>query len=100
MGTATGRVHGTSTAHNDHRRPVQVGVIDRHAAMEQADDVVNDGGHRLAGRAGITVGDLNSQLFMTARDNGRIVLAVVDNRVVEATKARPRVERDVWNPEP
>src|SRR5207244_4421388 len=96
------RVHGTGAAHDQDRRAVTPGVVDRHGSMLQADDVVHNGGHRLAGSLGITVRDRDGDFFETAEDNLRIGLTaalVIYQRIVNAPEARTRIKRDVFNAE-
>ena len=82
-------------AHDEHRRAVEISVIDAHRRVQQADQVMHDGDHRLALGAGVTMGDLHGDLFMLAGQHRRIVLAIVDQRVVQAAVARAGIERDV-----
>ena len=42
------------------------------------------------------MGDLHGDLFMLAEQHGRIVLAVVDQRIVESAIAGARVKRDIF----
>ena len=70
--------------------------------MLQADDVVHDGRHRLAARLGVTVRDRDGDLFVTAEDNLRISLTaalVIDQRIVNAAKARTGIKCDVFDAE-
>src|SRR6266852_7824594 len=39
--------------------------------------------------------DLHRDLFVLAQQHGRIVAAVVDQRIVQAAITRPRIERDI-----
>ena len=57
---------------------------------------MHDGDHRLAFGAGVAMGDLHGDLFVLAEQHRRIVLAVVDQRVVQAAIARAGIERDVF----
>jgi hypothetical protein len=56
---ALGLVHRAGGADDEDRRPVGVRVVDRHVGVQQADQVVQDGDHRLAARLGIAVRDLH-----------------------------------------
>ncbi len=82
-------------AHDKHRRAVEIGVVDAHRRVQQADQVMDDGDHRFALGAGIAMGDLHGDLFMLAGEHRRIVLAVIDQRVMQAAVARAGIERDV-----
>ncbi len=56
---------------------------------------MHDGDHRLALDAGVAMGDLHGDLFMLTQNHRRIVLAVIDQRVVQAAIARSGIKRDV-----
>src|SRR5215510_5050031 len=88
--------HGTGGADDKNRRAVEIGVVDAHGRVQQTDEVVHDGDHRLAFGTGIAVGDLDGDFFVLAEQHRRIVLAVVDQRVVQPAIARARVERDIF----
>ena len=79
----------------NYRPAVDVGVVDAHRRVQQADDVVDDGGHRLAASLGIAMGDLHGDLFVVTEQHRRLVLAIIDQRVVEPAKARAGIERDI-----
>ena len=91
---ALGFVHRAGGAHDEDRHPVEIGVVDRHAGVQQADQVVQDHGGRLAGRLGVAVGDLHRDFLVVAEHHRRLVVAVVDERVVQAAEARAWIERD------
>jgi hypothetical protein len=88
-------VHRAGGAQDEHWHAVQVGVVDGHGAVEQAHHVVEDRGHGAAGRLGVAVSDADRDLLVGALDQRRLVVAVVDQRVVQAPKAGARVERHV-----
>ena len=60
-------VHGTGGADDEHRTAVDIGVVDAHGSVQQADDVMDDGDHWFAGGFGIAMGDLHGDLFMVAQ---------------------------------
>ena len=88
-------VHRAGGAHDEDRHPVEERVVDRHAGVQQADEVVQDHDHRLAGRLGVAVRDLHRDFLVVAEHHRRFVVAVVDQRVVQAAEARAGIERDV-----
>src|SRR5439155_23785658 len=93
-------VHGAGAAHDQDRRAVTPGVVDRHGSMLQADDVVHNRGHRLAGSLGITVRDRDGDFFVTAEDNLRIRLTaalVIYQRIVNTAKARTGIQSDIFD---
>ena len=92
---ALGFVHRAGGADDEDRHAVEIGVVDRHAGVQQADEIVQDHRHRLAGRLGVAVRDLHRDLFVVAQHHRRLVVAVVDQRVVQAAEARAGIERDV-----
>ena len=92
---ALGFVHRAGGADDEDRHAVEIGVVDRHAGMQQPDQVVQDHRHRLAGRLGVAVRDLHGDLLVLAQHHRRLVAAVVDQRIVQAAKARAGIERDV-----
>ena len=68
--------------------------------MLQADDVVHDRRHDLARRLGVTVRHRHGDLFMAAENHfriGRAAALVVDQRIVNAAKARAGIERDIFD---
>ncbi len=92
---ALGLVHRAGGAHDEDRHAVEIGVVDRHAGVQQADEIVQDHRHRLAARLGVAVRDLHRDLFVVAQHHRRLVVAVVDQRIVQAAEARAGIERDV-----
>ncbi len=88
-------VHGARRADDEYRRPVDVGVVDRHVRVQQPDEVVQDRDHGLAARLGVAVRDLHRRLLVLAEHHRRAVLPVVDDRVVQAAIARAGIERGV-----
>ncbi len=79
-----------------HRRPIAPGVVDRHRGMLQADGRMDQAGHRLPGRLGITVRDPGRYLLVHADDQlGRLVMPVIDDRFVQAAEGRSRGGRDI-----
>ena len=93
-----GLLHGAGGAHDEDGRPVEIGVVDAHGRVQQPHQVVDDGDHRLAAGAGVAVGDLHRDLLVVAQHHGRVVLAVVHQRVVKAPVAGAGIERDVLEP--
>ena len=91
---ALGFVHRAGGADDEDRHAVDIGVVDRHAGVQQPDQVVQDHRHRLAGRLGVAVRDLHRDLLVLAQHHRRLVAAVVDERIVQAAEARARIERD------
>ncbi len=87
-------VHGTGRADDEDRHAIDIGVVDRHAGVQKPDQVVQDHGHRGAARLGVAVGDLHRDLFVLAQHHGRLVAAVIDQRIVQAAEACARIERD------
>ncbi len=65
------------------RRAIEVGVVNTHRRVQQADQIMHDSDHRLALDAGVAMGDLHGDFFMLAEQHGRIVLAVIDQRIVQ-----------------
>jgi len=63
--------------------------------VQQADKIVQDHHHRLAARFGIAMRDLHRDFLVVADHHRRLVVAVVDQRVVQAAKARAGIESDV-----
>ena len=88
-------VHGTGRANDENRRTIDVGVIDRHAGVQQPDQVVNNGNQRLARRLGVAVRDLDGDVLVRTQEHLRVVLPVIDHRVMQAAIARTRVERHI-----
>jgi hypothetical protein len=98
-GAAPALVHRAGGADDEDRGAIHIGVVDAHGRMQQSDHVVHDGDHRAAGRLGVAMGDLHGDLLMLAQQHRRAVAAVIDERVVQAAKARPGIERDIGKPE-
>ena len=92
---ALGFVHRAGGADDEDRHAVDIGVVDRHAGVQQPDQIVQDHRHRLAGGLGVAVRDLHGDLLVLAQHHRRLVAAVIDQRIVQAAEARARIERDV-----
>ena len=88
-------VHRAGGADDEDRHAVQIRVVDRHAGVQQADEIVQDHHHRLAGRLGVAVRDLHRDLFVVAQHHRRLVAAIVHQRIVQAAEARAGIQRDV-----
>ena len=68
--------------------------------MLQADDVVHDRRHDLAGRLGVAMRHRHGDLFVAAENHFGIGLGaalVIDQRIVNAAEARARIQRDVFD---
>ncbi len=87
-------VHRTGGADHKDRAAVDISVVDAHGGVQHADHVVHDRHHRLSGRLGVAVRDLHRDLLVLAEQDRRLIAAVIDQRVVQAAIARPRIERD------
>ena len=86
-------VHRPGGAHDEDRRAIDVGVVDRHLGVQQPDQIVQDHRHRAAGRPGIAMRDLDRCLLVLTEQHLRLVAAVVDQGVVQPTKAGAGVHR-------
>src|SRR6516164_3273927 len=58
-GAALGFGQGAGRTDDEHRRAIEIGVVDAHRRVQQPDDVMDDGDHRLAARPRIAVRDLH-----------------------------------------
>ena len=70
--------------------------------MLQTDHVVHDGGHDLARRLGVAMRHGHGDFFVAAENHFRIrrtAALVIDQGIVNAAKARPGIERDVFDAE-
>ena len=95
LGAPLGLVHRTGGADDEDRGAVDIGVIDRHVGVDQADQIVDDGHHRLARRLGIAMRHLDRGLLVLAQHHMGIVLAVIDQRIVEPPVTGAGVERRI-----
>ena len=92
--------HGAGAAEHEDGGAVRRGVEDGHRCVEQADDVVHVGRHRLARGLAVTVRDGDRDLLVRAEDELRALVAeVVDERVVDAAEAGAGVHGDVLDAE-
>ena len=66
----------------------------RERRVQQADNVMDSGGHGLAQGLGVAVGDLHCEFLMVAQDHRRVVFAVIHQAVMQAAIACPGIERD------
>jgi hypothetical protein len=64
-------VHRTGGAEDQDRGTVDEGVVDHHLVVQEADEVVQDTGHRPPRRLGIAVRDLDGRVFMLADEHPR-----------------------------
>jgi hypothetical protein len=94
-GAPLGFGQGAGRTDDEHRRAIEISVIDAHRRVQQSDHVMDYGDHRLAARPRITVRDLHSNFFVVAEQYRRIVFAVIDQRIVQAPETRSGIERDV-----
>ncbi len=79
-----------------HRHARSVRVVDVHRGVLQADGVVHDDRHRLAGHLRVAHRDARRDLFVHAREQfGFRVTAVVGDRLLEPAERRSRHARDV-----
>ena len=93
---ATRGVHGARRAEHEDGRAVAEGVEDRHARVLQADDVVDDRGHRPALRLRVAVGEGDGDLLVGGEDQlGSAVAAVVDEGVVQPAVGRAGIQGHV-----
>ena len=92
LGPPLGLVERPRGTDDEDRRAVDIGVVDRHVGMEKAHQVMDDGDHRLAGCAGIAVGDLHRRFLMGTQQHMGIITAVIDHRIVQPPVAGPRIE--------
>jgi len=94
-GAPLGFGQGAGRADDEHRRAIEISVIDAHRRVEQSDHVMDYRDHRLAARPRIAVRYLHGNFFVVAEQYRRIVFAVIDQRIVQAAVTRSRIERDV-----
>ncbi len=92
---ALGLVHRPGRADDEDRGAIDVGVVDRHVGVQEADEVVQDRDHGLPARLGVAVRDLHCGLLVLAQHHGGAVLPVVHDRVVQPAVARAGIERRV-----
>ena len=60
-------VHRTGGADDEDRRPVDVGVVDRHRGVEEADEVMQDDGAGSSARLGEAVRHLDRDFLVLAQ---------------------------------
>jgi hypothetical protein len=78
------------------RHAIAVGVVDRHRRVLDADGAVAEHGHRLAFDLEVAVRHRHRRLFVQAGEELRHrVVAVVDDRLVDAAEARAGIRRHV-----
>jgi hypothetical protein len=56
---------------------------------------MHDGDHRLACRTSVAVGDLHGDFFVLTKQHGRLVFAVIDQRIVQTAITRAGIECDL-----
>ena len=85
-------------ADDEHRHAVAPGVIDRHGGVLQADRAVDQRHDRLAGRLEIAVAHGDAGFLVRAGEEFRHrVLAVIDQRFVDAAVARGRIGGQIFD---
>ena len=90
-----GRVEPVAGEHHD-RHAITPGVVDAHRGMLQADGAMHQHAHRLARRLGVAVRHRHRRFLVQAGEELRLLVAtVVDQRLVQAAKARARIGRHV-----
>ena len=96
--TALGIAHRPGAAQQNDRNAVAPGVVDGHDCVLQADHVVQNGDHRLAGGARVTVSDGHRDFLVHAFQVFRVLVAqIIHQRIVNAAKRRARIERREGN---
>ena len=79
-----------------HGRPVTPGVVNRHGSVLQSDRPVREHGQRFAGYFEVAMSDGSRLLLVrTGQQLRRLVAAVVDDRLMDASEARAGIGRDV-----
>ena len=87
-------------ADHDHRHAVAPGVVDRHRRVLRADRAVAQRHHRLAGDLEVAVPHGDADFLMRHGEELRhLVLAVVDQRFMQAAEARGAVRRQILDVE-
>ena len=88
-------VHRARRAEDQRRHPVAPQIEDRHRPVHEPDVGVEDHRHRAPGDLRVAVGDGDRRLLVEREQHRGVAVAqVVDQAVVEAAVARPRVEGD------
>ena len=83
---------------DDHRRLVAIGVINRHGRMLDPNRPVCRGEHRLALDLGVAVGHRHRGFLVHARNEFRLIVAVIDERFVESAEARAGIREEILDP--
>ncbi len=87
-------------ADDDHRHAVAPGIVDAHRRMLQADGTMHQSHQGLAGDLEVAVRHADRGLFMHAGQKFRLlVLAVVDQRLVQRAETRCRIAGQVFDVE-
>jgi hypothetical protein len=96
-------IHRAGRADDQHRHPVDPRIVDRHHGVHEPDVRVQHDTERLAGDLGVAMRNGDCLRFVQCEQQPRRGIAeIVDDAVVQATKARARVdreERDVQSPQ-
>jgi hypothetical protein len=82
-------------ADDDDRHAVAPGVVHRHRRVLQADDAVAAHRHRLAFDFGVALRHMHADILVHASDDFRLVVAVIDDRFVQAAIARRAIDREI-----
>ena len=91
-------VHGTGGPGDHHRDPVHVCIIDGHGSVQQPDEVMQNGQHRLPRDLGIPMGYPDSRVLMRALDDLRFYVAsIMDQRIVQGPEGRSGVYAGVFD---
>lgn len=93
--TPIGRVERPCADEGDERRTVSPGVEERHRRMQESDGVVQPHGHRRARHLDEAVRHGDSGLFVEREDRLGSAPCRMDDRVVESSQCRTRVEREM-----
>jgi hypothetical protein len=89
-------VNRTGRADDEDGNAIAERVEDRHRCMHEPDIAVQSDRHRSAGDLGVRVRNRHRVLLVQAEDDPRVAVSeVIDDAVVQATKARARIEGDV-----
>ena len=85
---------------DEHRDAVTVRVVDGHRRVLEPDRPMTQRGHRLAFDLVVAMGHRDGRFLVAAgKELGRLVVAVVEDRLVDAAEARAGVRRNVFEVE-
>ena len=85
-------IHRPRRADDEDRGAVDVRVIHRKISVQKTNQIVQNRHHRFSARLRVAMRDLHCCFLVLTQHHGRLVAAVIDNRIVQTAITRARIQ--------